>query len=1041
MDSIFGGLVDYAPKRSFNEIEVGHITVKKKLKIAALEQNGLSIDLKNIVNRLSNVGYNPDTQVLSISNQVNVDNLNGITAQKLGYLTTTTSNVQDQINAIVVGVPVIDPPIAAIDANGIVAVTGGVSDRLKLEFADGTNPGVVSVAPQTFAGAKTFSADLKSSLNIDAKTYSITNGTGSATMRVNTSGVVKLDAFGATPIWDVAVPLELRSAQAYASNPNTYKAKIGAGGNVSFGAATGDAAPSAQISNASNAAVFTITDAGNASATGTITGTNLSGTNTGDVTFTNHDNLTLTGQALVIPAAGAASGGVLTTGSQTIAGAKTFNSGAATDGVISLSGNVANFNSIGMGRTAAEGRLAVAAGAGQWSSGSVAGDVTLRNDDATKKLFLQTGAGAPIIALSTGVTDVTGTIVASSTVKGSAMLSNAYNSANNAISLISTSGTLNRVYDGSGVAQIGLEGTTGFVGVGITVPTEKLDVSGGNLRIENGASDCLLKFKNNVSANPISIKMKASDGSVSIVNTGGVENFNITNGGNATIVGTIGASNLSGTNTGDVTFTNHDNLTLTGQALVIPAAGAASGGILTTGVQTIAGDKTFNDTFSCNQQIISKINSSFAFKAHHTGGVGAVYFGASANIANAAAQISNVGGNSILHVKDLGEVISIGPSSGSLSSTTPDGTIALGNGACNAITLASAKGSIGIGRNAASLFPGVNHGSGDGIVAIGYEAAKSTTNGGCIAIGGSALRANTTGGGNIAIGRGALKSVSGFNDNNIAIGDQCAENLVSSNNNIFIGSQVANAVGVTALNNDVIIGRGAGTGVLNDADQNVIIGCIAAAALTSGDNNTLLGYNAGSNLTTGSSNIGIGSGITFASATGSNQLNIGGVITGDLSTGDISFTGDANIATGKVYKINGTQITTAALSDVSAGTTSSTFTFNGTGTPGTSASVTLAYEKIKSSVVLRISEVTATTGTGSTQFTANTALPAGFRPPNRTMFYQPVIRNSALTTTSGLIQLDSDGIVKILRDATGTAWTDGISGGTDGATAISFLTS
>ncbi len=68
------------------------------------------------------------------------------------------------------------------------------------------------------------------------------------------------------------------------------------------------------------------------------TGT-ASGTNTGDVTFTNHDDLTLTGQALVIPAAGAATGGVLTTGAQSIAGVKTF-----TDNLNIASGKVYQIN-------------------------------------------------------------------------------------------------------------------------------------------------------------------------------------------------------------------------------------------------------------------------------------------------------------------------------------------------------------------------------------------------------------------------------------------------------------------------------------------------------------------------------------------------------------------------------------------------------------------------------------------------------------------------------------------------------------------------
>jgi len=79
-----------------------------------------------------------------------------------------------------------------------------------------------------------------------------------------------------------------------------------------------------------NLTVTGTTNVNNLNVTGTVTGTNLSGTNTGDVTLTavgavpNANAATLTGQALNLQPANGSFPGVVTTGAQTFAGAKTF---------------------------------------------------------------------------------------------------------------------------------------------------------------------------------------------------------------------------------------------------------------------------------------------------------------------------------------------------------------------------------------------------------------------------------------------------------------------------------------------------------------------------------------------------------------------------------------------------------------------------------------------------------------------------------------------------------------------------------------------
>lgn len=82
-----------------------------------------------------------------------------------------------------------------------------------------------------------------------------------------------------------------------------------------------------------------------------------------------------------------------------------------------------------------------------------------------------------------------------------------------------------------------------------------------------------------------------------LVNTG-TQTF----AGNKTFTGTIGASNLSGTNTGDVTLAafgstpSANGASLSGQVLTLQPADATHPGGITTGSQTIAGNKTLSGT-------------------------------------------------------------------------------------------------------------------------------------------------------------------------------------------------------------------------------------------------------------------------------------------------------------------------------------------------------------------------------------------------------------------------------------------------------------
>lgn len=97
------------------------------------------------------------------------------------------------------------------------------------------------------------------------------------------------------------------------------------------------------------------------------------------------------------------------------------------------------------------------------------------------------------------------------------------------------------------------------------------------------------------------IFQSASETEPGMVNTG-VQTF----AGNKTFSGTIEASNLSGVNTGDVglgavgSSPNANGASLSGQTLTLQPADATNPGVLSAGAQTIGGDKTFSGAISAS---------------------------------------------------------------------------------------------------------------------------------------------------------------------------------------------------------------------------------------------------------------------------------------------------------------------------------------------------------------------------------------------------------------------------------------------------------
>lgn len=259
--------------------------------------------------------------------------------------------------------------IGALDAQAANATgLALVSQVLSTQSADATHPGMVNTTTQSFAGNKTFTGTVAASnlsgTNTGDQTITLTSdvtgsGTGSfATTVAKIQGTTVSGTTGTTNVVFSASPTltgTLSAATISASGTitgsnlsgtNTGNQTITLTGDVT-GSGTGSfATTTAKIqgttisgttgtTNVVFSASPTLTgtlSAATISASGAVTGSNLSGTNTGDVTLTavgatpNANAASLSGQALNLQPANGSFPGVVTTGTQTFAGAKTFTS-------------------------------------------------------------------------------------------------------------------------------------------------------------------------------------------------------------------------------------------------------------------------------------------------------------------------------------------------------------------------------------------------------------------------------------------------------------------------------------------------------------------------------------------------------------------------------------------------------------------------------------------------------------------------------------------------------------------------------------------
>jgi len=167
-----------------------------------------------------------------------------------------------------------------------------------------------------------------------------------------------------------------------------------------------------------------------------------------------------------------------------------------------------------------------------------------------------------------------------------------------------------------------------------------------------------------------------------------------------------------------------------------------------------------------------------------------------------------------------------------------------------------------------------------------------------------------------------------------------------------------------------------------------------------------------------------------AAIDGSKIVSATAAVSGVITTAAQSFAG------AKTFN-DGLKLDDAAEQDVlsfyAEDTHASSFTFNGTGSPGTTSSVTINITRIGKIVLLRVPSATATTGTNSTRLSSNTALPSWARPATECYISGVRTRNNGGTlTTCGLWQVETSGIIRLYRlQDLATAFTDGASCGFD----------
>jgi hypothetical protein len=344
---------------------------------------------------------------------------------------------------------------------------------------------------------------------------------------------------------------------------------------------------------------------------------------------------------------------------------------------------------------------------------------------------------------------------------------------------------------------------------------------------------------------------------------------------------------------------NANGATISGTAFTLTPADATNGGVVTTGTQTFAGDKTFNNNLTVNGYRIGK------------------------------------GGNNIANTIAIGD--------NALSNNSLSGMFNVAIGSNSLTNVSSGTRNIGIGPSTLNALT-----SGNFNVSIGHEALKSiTSNGESVAIGDKALT-DATGAANTAVGNGAGTRVT-TGQGNTLLGAGAGIYLTTTSNNVVLGQNAGSGTGTGGANNttganSVFIGRNAQP--QNDGQTNQVVlagfdGTNSNSGL--GSNTTLIGNSA----TTLTQLMGVLNlpNTTASTSTSTGALRVGGGagIAGNVYIGGTLSIAGGTPAAGEVLTSDANGLATwAAPTGVSTLTYSTTGASNGGTISGTTLTLTAA---------------------------------------------------------------------------------------------------
>jgi hypothetical protein len=527
---------------------------------------------------------------------------------------------------------------------------------------------------------------------------------------------------------------------------------------------------------------------------------------------------------LILTPADATNGGILTNGSQTIAGAKTFNS------------DITAPNFIGNAATAT--KLA--------APKNINGVAFDGSADITIAAAASTLSGTVLV-----VNGGTGTSTITGLVKGNG--TNAMSAAISGTDYLAPTGSAAALTDFPTLNQ----NTTGNAGTATKLATPK-NINGVAF---DGSADITIA----AAASTLSGTVQVANGGTGLT-TAGLTGQVLTTVSSGTLSWTTPTSISVGTisNTSNV-----NGASITGGVLNLAPADGTNGGVVTTGNQTFAGSKTFNNNIQVNS---IRVGAPASGSANTMVGANSLLYGSPGNNNTAVgtmslASLTNTGneGNDNTAV-GTNAIRQGGAANGSRNTAIGSAALTNGSGTYNNIAIGYntlAAGISGASNTAVGTFALQNNTTANYNVGIGYETLKNTTTGGSnTAIGKGAMLSNISGDVNTAIGESAL--VSNTNGRyNTSIGVQSQEQNTTGQSNTAIG--VAAIDRNTAGNNNAVLGAFAGRYIADGTtyntviDNSVLIGASAMPLANNANNEIVIGYNAignGSNtVTLGNSSI------------------------------------------------------------------------------------------------------------------------------------------------------------------------------------------